>query len=757
MTRIVKIVLLFCLLTGALIYINRDIFRFEYSFPYTRTFSPETDSKGNYNVSDPVTLKPGSYQLSFEGHAEKKGNGCFIIDSDDFIIYASDISEGDIKNFYPFEITETTSVRIGFSYDPASGAFEAGNIRINSGHVLYKESVLRHAALSFVTILVFIWLGMRFLIPGFPEWIRKKTGLNYAYGEKVFLYLVILTVLSSWPLFDPKRFPQGDDFFFHLSRIQGMTASLNAGYFPPRILLEWMKNYGVGCGFFYPDFFMFLPVGIHMLGFSLISSLRIFLTVCAFFSLLTMYFAGKNIGGRRELCGAAAAVIYAFASYRLVCIFYRNAVGEVQALIFYPLVIWGFVEILRGNTKKWWIFVLGFYGMLMSQMVGLAIAGVLCAVYLLCSIKKLIRNSELIKILLKSAALTLLLGAFFLMPMIEQSYRTNLQINEYMNGVPPNWAKSWKEENMTGFAHFFRLLIPWIHGTGRRDINPNPGWIILAIPLLRLGIQVFHKTSSEMKAADHFLFIGVLLLFLSTDLFPWEWFQWILIKIQYSWRLLAPATVLLSLSGGIYIETLYSDSANKKRIIILTVLAAIFSGTPLLINTSVNKNVPVEKLSLTNRIIHGAEYMPVGFNIDFVDDNKDHVLYDEKSITVTDYRRKGLGYHFSFERSGTGDPENYTLPLIYYYGYKADITGRDGKTNEIPVSAGMMGLTTVSDEGSPQGTIYVHYEKTVIQKVSEAISLITMTAVLFVMISRNRNKRTFGTRHQASKAEDLSL
>ena len=742
------------MLASVLFFINRDIYHFEYSFPYTRTFSPETDPKGNYNVSDPVTLKPGSYRISFTGHAEKKGNGCFLIDSDDVIIYASDISEGDIEKFYPFEITKTTSVRIGFSYDPGSGAFEAGNIRINSDHVLYKESVLRHAALSLVMILVFIWLGMRFLLPEFPEWIREKTGLNYAYGEKVFLYLVILTILSSWPLFDQKSFPQGDDFYFHLSRIQGMTASLNAGYFPPRILLEWMKNYGVGCGFFYPDFFMFIPVCIHMLGFSMISSLRFFLILCSFFSVLTMFFAGKNIGNDRDICGAAAAIIYAFASYRLVCTFYRNAVGEAQAFIFYPLIIWGFAEILHGNTKKWWIFVIGFFGMMMSQMVGLAIAGILCSVYLLFSIKQLTGNSEIFKALMKSTVITILLGAFFLLPMIEQSSRNHLQINDYMNGTPPNWEKNWKEMNMTGFAHFFRLLIPWIHGVGIRDINPNPGWIILAIPILRLGMQVFHKTSSEMKAADRFLFIGVLLLFLSTDLFPWEWFQWILIKIQYSWRLLAPGTVLLSLSGGIYLEALYSDSSYTKPIIILTVFAAIFSGTPLLINTAVNKNVPVEKLSLTNRIIHGAEYMPVGFNIDFVDDNKDHVLYNEKSTTVTDYRRKGLGYHFSFERSGTGDPENYTLPLIYYFGYKANLTDSDGITNEIPVSAGMMGLTTVSDEGSPQGTIRVHYEKTVIQKVSEAISLITMTAVLFVMISRNRNKKNFGTRHQASKAED---
>ena len=68
-----------------------------------------------------------------------------------------------------------------------------------------------------------------------------------------FLYLMILTLLSSWPLFDPGTFPEGDDFYFHLSRIEYITMTLKAGYFPPRILLGWLLNYGVGSEFYYPE------------------------------------------------------------------------------------------------------------------------------------------------------------------------------------------------------------------------------------------------------------------------------------------------------------------------------------------------------------------------------------------------------------------------------------------------------------------------------------------------------------------------
>ncbi len=220
-----------------LILINRDLLHFEYRYPFARTFSPEIDPKGNYVISDSVSLKRGTYTLHFNSYADGRGSGCYVIDSNEIILHTSDIPMGKASVSTRFEIETSAAVRIGFSYSPESGMIETGSIEIESDNVLYRDSLLRHAVISLFVSVAFIWLAFRLIKPDFSEIIHKKTGLNYTYLERVFLYLLLLTIFTSWPLFDPNTFPEGDDFYFHLSRIEGIAATIKAGYFPPRILL----------------------------------------------------------------------------------------------------------------------------------------------------------------------------------------------------------------------------------------------------------------------------------------------------------------------------------------------------------------------------------------------------------------------------------------------------------------------------------------------------------------------------------------
>ena len=48
MKKTVKIILILCLLLVALIFANRDLMHYEYSFLCKRTFDPELDAKRSY-------------------------------------------------------------------------------------------------------------------------------------------------------------------------------------------------------------------------------------------------------------------------------------------------------------------------------------------------------------------------------------------------------------------------------------------------------------------------------------------------------------------------------------------------------------------------------------------------------------------------------------------------------------------------------------------------------------------------------------
>lgn len=739
-TKVLQI-LLIILFACSLYLINRDLFHYEYTFPFSRVFTPTESTKGKYLVTDPIPLKKGEYLLQFSGKADGAGNGCYLVDARDEVFFSADIPSGEILSPFSIEIPANTSVRIGFSYDPESGMLEVGHLRLSSDNVLYTESILRHGIFSILASLVFLYIGLRLLKPGFAETIRTRTGIDLPACEKVFLYLLILTVLASWPYLDGSRFTEGDDYYFHVSRIEGMALSLKAGYFPPRILLGWMENYGVGSGFYYPDMLLFIPVGLVLIGISTVNALRIFLILCTFFSVLTIYLAAKNLGNGSRICGITAAALYAFAAYRLICLFYRNAVGEVQAFIFYPLIVWGLVEILRGKTGKWYLFALGFFGLLMSHMISLAISGLLCAICLICFLPRVIRTPKIIIALVKAAAVTILLGAFFLLPMAEQAMKNELEINAVMNKPIEIMAY-----NLTKFYSIFLPFDPWEFDDATM-IHPYPGYALLLVPFLRLFLLFRKKTDVRMKMTDGLLIAGLLILIVSTGAFPWQFFTWFLAKIQFSWRFYGPASVLLCLAGSLYFDMILSGISHRKIAIVLMLTVAVLSGMPVLIHTFNAKMYPLERLILSDKIVSGAEYLPPDFDFFFIESNKSRIIYDEAKAEISGARRQKLGFIFSFERDPEGEAMNYSLPLIYYYGYNANLTDPDGNVRQIPVSKDEIGLVRVNDEGLRQGTIRVAYEKTAIQKISEGISLCTLYVVLFVIFrKRARSVKRSGNR-----------
>ena len=230
---------------------------------------------------------------------------------------------------------------------------------------------------------------------------------------------------------------------------------------------------------------------------------------------------------------------------------------------------------------------------------------------------------------------------------------------------------------------------------------------------------------------------GLLLLIAGTDLFPWQlpFFKWFLGKIQFSWRLYGAATVLLCTAGGIYFEKIYITSIHKKGAVILMLGLAILSGFPILVHTWNTKLYPVEQLRLSDKIINGVEYVPHDFFYPFQISTRNRVNTDESKVTITDGRRQKLGYFFSFIRESEGEPQEYSLPLIYYYGYRGTLTDENGSVKSIPAFRDENGLVQVSDEGISKGTINVFYAKTTVQKLSEGISLCTLL-LLFLTIRK---------------------
>lgn len=77
-------------------------------------------------------------------------------------------------------------------------------------------------------------------------------------------FLAALAVVL--PLLLKEGIPFGNDASFHLSRVVSIAEGLKNGIFLPGVYADYFNGYGYGNGLFYPDFFLYIPSVLSLLG-----------------------------------------------------------------------------------------------------------------------------------------------------------------------------------------------------------------------------------------------------------------------------------------------------------------------------------------------------------------------------------------------------------------------------------------------------------------------------------------------------------
>ena len=729
---IIPVILVF--LCAGITAVNRDLYQFNYDTLCRRTFSPDTEFTQDYLISEQITLKPGKYLFTPEITVQGTGSGLYMVDGNDEEFFYSELTDGMVNPSFPFEIlNRAKQVRIGVRYNSSGSSVRTERIRISADHVLYRESLLRHAVLSALLVIAAIWLTLRIC---FPETLWRFFPLfRKPENELALVFLLLLTLISSYPLFDPTTYVRGEDMFFHLTRIKGLSESLRAGYFPVRNQLYWLHNYGYGVGFYYPDVFLYFPALMMLLGFDLLVSYKVFLVACSFFSILSIWFATLRITGNRT-AAYTAAVLFAFSAYRLSNIYYRGAVGETQAAIFYPLIILGLYEIFCENSKKWVCFAMGFLGLLCSHIISLTIAVVFTGFFLLIRIKKFFSDRNIIASLVKSVLTAAGIGSFFWMPMLEQMLTNpELRINQIID--------SGARLNTTNYAfpvqNLFSRFKTWNFAWQADCIYP--GWPLILVPVL--GILLWKNRSSIVKKADQMLALSLIMLWMCTRVFPWTFsiFLPFVTRIQFAYRILLPASVLLSLCGGIYLANLTKKRYFRIWIVALILFCYFSTAYPIFQETILHRSVAKNMFVMQDNRVSGAEYLPKGLDNDFPLKNADTVFIPDgdSEIIINDHDRQKLSFRFSYELLKTDDNVRISVPLIYYTGYQGTITSEDGTVITPDIGWDDRGLVNISNNGIPSGTVYIAYRKTTIQKISECTALISLLMLLWYKWKKHGN------------------
>ncbi|WP_239257225.1 YfhO family protein [Listeria ilorinensis] len=540
------------------------------------------------------------------------------------------------------------------------------------------------------------------------------------------LVLIVLSIMMIYPFYHSGAVPLGDDFHFHMERAENWYQQLVSQTGFNYANFYTFHQVGYPLDLFYP-FITFYPLALirFILEFSPITSYYVFLCFLQIATLLICYFTGRKMWDSR-LTAFTFAILYGFSSYRLFDVFSRAAVGEMIALTFFPLAIYGMYAIIQGNRRGWLPLAFGMTLLIYSHLLSVVLVAIILLILFLCYLPQFLEDRRKLFQLIYAMMATLALSAITLFPLLEQMKETKLTTG--FKPILEEYKIPFSENLITSFTN---------------QVNADDWNVGLFVMLaMVLGLVFWRKIS---KFSRIMLMIAVVL-FLTEGLMDWDVVQHTPIAaIQFPWRLHGQITVCALLVAGelvqIGIQKVNSVSSDqkKKRLhilegILLTGILLLALWAPNHLRQSLTERAdttdnPDKHITYTNK--NYAEYIgqrPIeDYLTDAARENIESILNHTAFTQTENYQEKvvkdQLQMSFTMPQEG-----QFTTYVPYYKGFKIKEQGKN-----IPIIVSNEG-TIQADLTKGDHQLVVYYQMTIIQKISWVLSISSWLALLLLLV-----------------------
>lgn len=529
--------------------------------------------------------------------------------------------------------------------------------------------------------------------------------------KNTLLYIIVAVIIGiiSCLFLLKKGVIVGHDLEYHLSRISGISNSLRVGDFKALIHNPGFYNYGYANGLFYSNLFLYLPALLKLIGLNIITSYKIFIVICTILTSISMFYCTKSITKSNKMA-LLSSVLYTLCSYRICDVIVRAAIGEVLSFIFVPIIILGLYEILFGNCKKWYIFTFGFVGLINCHIISTVMMAIIIVIIILFNIFRLFKEKKRLFSLIISAIVGLLLGAFFIIPMLQQYVTSDLLINSKTNDI-------------SIIMPFFKIFVG-IPNYKTKFIPGGIGLVYFFLIYLRFKIK---EKNELLQFSDLMMTIGIFTLLASTDIVPWLEISPLLGSIQYTWRLFLFSSFFLSLSGSIVFFQWNKEKKNTKFIILIVYIIMICFINQFLSSESLKTYYSPKNVSYITEYkdftVAAGEYLPKNTDWSLIYTDKRKIKSDSKNIKIN-YKEKNGKYYINFKNN---DGNYIDVPLIYYRGYKANSVNNN---KEYTVGYGYNTWCRIYINNIKKDKIILEYKGTIITRISYLISIISLIILL---------------------------
>ena len=557
---------------------------------------------------------------------------------------------------------------------------------------------------------------------------------------------LLIILLTSLPLVFPffhSGFLAVGDGTAHLFRQINYDQALRDGQIPPR----WAVNAAHGLGapiFLYNWFLPYLLIEFLILpGMALIPAVRIFNIFCLLAAPLGMYFWAKKYTSAWP--AVVAAILFAWAPYRLMSTYLYGAWGEMLAFVIVPFLGLSLLSLSRKPTTK------NFLSATLLTAALVTAHNLSALIYLPLLFLLVFLPQPTIKVARRIALAYLTaagLTAFFWLPAIA---RNNLIQYDFL---------SLYRANINEYGHFPTLLDDLTHLWYQFSSPQAKVWykdFTLGLPLtVAAAISLFVLISKKFAHKNVLLlttFLGLLCYFLTLRESIPLWEMTPLKVITYSYRLFAPASVFLSLSAALALAPFWPKASRFLKVSFLTLitLAALVAGHLYLTPATGYLNTDSEYFSHGEQSLHPfdtgfisgtMEFLPKTASADFVAGLDKTTIgplpkivpQESHQITISNVVSHVGSLSFNYQATS---PQTVLINTLNFPNWHLYIDNQPLATT--PDQAGRILLNLPSS--SSKTTVLLRWQNDSLENIANVISLLTLLIIIISLTSLKKLTR----------------
>ena len=567
--------------------------------------------------------------------------------------------------------------------------------------------------------------------------------------EIVFVLLMTGTaVFVSLPYLNEYLPSYGHDISFHLARIDGVAEALKHAQIPIRIDGIDQEGYGYASPIFYPSLFLVIPGLLKMMGTSTLFAYKVLVISINIATVWIMYYSVRRMLNNKNIA-VLTAVLYTTGIYRLTDIYTRAAIGEALAMAFLPLIVWGLYEIVIANRRKWMIAAAGFSCVLQSHVLSLEICGVFTILFLLWHIGKFIREPERIISLIKAGVLTVMLNLWYIIPFLSYSSLDLKVFNDQEDLHETGIYVSQMFQNFVGF-------MGEDHG-----LENSGGEMPLSIGIAVLTGCIFfcfyafvnrEYNEPDSKIGKECLGWGIAALFFTLFLFPWDLVASIPLigrifcTVQFAWRYLSIALVLLCIPAGIGYHRFITGFCEGRKMSGrngVIAVSAVICVSSLYFLDSVSavpgwNKVETEYIGASNKDALYLFEASEDFSVRAEEMEPKVQAYGKSKALFENAQRSYLSFETDIMVKTFAEGSYLEVPLYWYPGYYA-LTDSGESLPVFQTDAGLVGVMMPEYDCH----IRVAYGENLIWKIADYISGVILLVICGdVLIKGAKNKKS---------------